>query len=436
MRIILLVFSSYISGIATAQPKNVKFKEFDSWKQVLELSKKQNKYILLDAVATWCLPCKEMETEVYSNKNIYQLLNSHFITVKIQTDETDHDTLAIRKWYEDVRKLTKQYKINILPTFVFISPSGELAQRAEGYHNIEAFTRLLSSINDVEKNLICILNRYRSGELNNKALLSVALDFKRVHEDSLATEIAQKFKRNWLDSQQISIELFTPELKHFIMNFSNIFNICDPMIKYLYKNSEATDSSFEEKGFSKRTVEYLIVKDIINPVVKPNEKYTIKEPEWNKLDKIIKDQFGEKIAQRLIVSSKIGWYGSKNDWSNVVKFNLEKLDNGGFDTIGIGKSHINNIMYSVVFEHSNDPFALNKGINYMERLLQDNPDHDSWIDTYANLLYKIGRKKEAVEQERTAIQIANNRKDYERVKEYSLILEKMKNDIPTWEANE
>jgi hypothetical protein len=49
------------------------------------------------------------------------------------------------------------------------------------------------------------------------------------------------------------------------------------------------------------------------------------------------------------------------------------------------------------------------------------------IDTYANLLYKLGRKQEAISWEERALQMSNKR----YAEEYRKVVEQMKNGEPT-----
>jgi tetratricopeptide (TPR) repeat protein len=68
----------------------------------------------------------------------------------------------------------------------------------------------------------------------------------------------------------------------------------------------------------------------------------------------------------------------------------------------------------------------------MELILKNNPTRDNWLDTYANLLYKVGRKEEAIKHEEIALSMAkkNNRNNVQIFEE---VLRKMHENRPTWE---
>jgi hypothetical protein len=81
------------------------------------------------------------------------------------------------------------------------------------------------------------------------------------------------------------------------------------------------------------------------------------------------------------------------DWKNFGKYYLRYFDTA----VSRSEYPINNISYAL-FEHVSDPAVQEAAIKAekysMETLAKDDPTE---IDTYANLLYKAGRNREAIE---------------------------------------
>ncbi len=101
-----------------ALTQGVKFQTFPSWDEVVKKSKTDNKYILVDCYATWCIPCKRMDKEVFTKNEIGDFINSKFISVKVQMDKTQIDGDLIKSWYKEVQRFQTAYSINAYPTYL------------------------------------------------------------------------------------------------------------------------------------------------------------------------------------------------------------------------------------------------------------------------------------------------------------------------------
>ena len=405
------------------------FIAFQNWNEVLVQAKNENKYILLDFYATWCGPCKKMDAEVYTDDKVVNYANLNFIPVKVQVDQTKGDEEKIRKWYSEAAYLVKAYQVEALPTFLFFSPDGQLVQKSEGYQDSAKFLALLKTASNPKTNYSGLVKSYWERKIPAKNLLSLALDAKAFHNDSLANLIAMDYKKNWLETR-IPDKIIPKETITFSSAFYLLLSIDDKLIKYMYSHQAESDEQLNSKGFSKNLTDFVITKDVINRIIKPNGQYVDMVPDWDAVEKKISRAYDQATAKRLILNSKLSYYNDKKDWSNLIKYNIEKLETLGIDTSGLGKSNINNMVYYVLVQHSDDPVVLNKGLGYMELILKNNPHRDTWIDTYAALLYKIGRKQEAIKHEQDAIVIAEKKKDTARSKEYEITLRKMQKGLP------
>jgi len=65
--------------------------------------------------------------------------------------------------------------------------------------------------------------------------------------------------------------------------------------------------------------------------------------------------------------------------------------------------------------------------------LEISPNNHYFLDTYANLLYKLGQKSKAIATEKKAIKLLKELNDVEKIAEYEQVLQKMKSGVKTWE---
>ena len=84
-----------------------------------------------------------------------------------------------------------------------------------------------------------------------------------------------------------------------------------------------------------------------------------------------------------------------------------------------------------VFERVSDTKTLQDALHWSTRSLELSPNSSYMLDTYANLLYKLGQKKEAVLKEEEALRFANKNE----VKSFTETLRKMKAGEKTWKEN-
>lgn len=79
----------------------------------------EGKLFFVDFHAKWCAPCKWMDETTFADKDIAKMLNSNFISLKVDIDEFEGFDLK------------QKYKIKYLPTILIFNAEGELIDRLE-----------------------------------------------------------------------------------------------------------------------------------------------------------------------------------------------------------------------------------------------------------------------------------------------------------------
>ncbi|RYY34873.1 MAG: DUF255 domain-containing protein [Sphingobacteriaceae bacterium] len=93
----------------------------NAWPQALKQAAQQNKYIFVDAWATWCKPCKMLKSTTFKNEAVAQFYNKNFVSVAIDVEKGMGPQLA-QKW-----------GIRALPTLMVFDKEGNLITYIEGF---------------------------------------------------------------------------------------------------------------------------------------------------------------------------------------------------------------------------------------------------------------------------------------------------------------
>lgn len=102
------------------EEQGVKFTPSDNLTAVLDMAASKEKLVFVDFYTTWCLPCKLMDEDVFTDKGISQLMNDNFINYKIDAEKGNGPNLALL------------YQVNVFPTLLFLDEKGRVLVRKEG----------------------------------------------------------------------------------------------------------------------------------------------------------------------------------------------------------------------------------------------------------------------------------------------------------------
>jgi hypothetical protein len=184
----------------------------------------------------------------------------------------------------------------------------------------------------------------------------------------------------------------------------------------------------KDDNYAEGFVHSIIYKEIVLPEFeKANKGNTI--PDWNALSLVIRKKYNDYYAARIIIGAKSSWGSLKKNWSEYIKyyvlfFDQYDLIKGSIMSDGREDFKWNSIAWEV-FKYSNDKEELTKALNWSKHAVMMNPV-GGWMDTYANILYKLGYENLAVSWEELAVKQSPTDKDIQTN------LEKMKKNEPTW----
>lgn len=356
---------------AQAQNRTISF-ETGIWEEVLQKAQKENKPIFVDAYAVWCGPCKWMSKEVFTNDTIADYYNTTFINVKMDMEKDEGVALA------------KEWNIEVFPTLLYFTPEGEVLHRNCGASDVAGFLELGKDAVNAEKNLGTLIKKYEGGNRDPELVtdyiirLSVAcMNSKPELEEYLATQKDEELtnERNWKLIQMLVTDVNSREFM------------------YLENNKAAFEKLYTPKDVNEK-INYVYANELYGAI------YQNSGADYEKTKKELLKR-NNKSIDKVAAGADFVYYEVKKDWDNYVKA-VEKYLN----TYGAEENYevFNNVAWTL-FENVNDKNQLNKALEWAKKSVE--LDENAYnLDTYANLLFVMGYKEEAIEKERKALEFA------------------------------
>lgn len=386
-----------------ATGKGIQFVENISWDLIKALAKKENKYIFVDCFATWCLPCKKMEKEIFALNMIGEDMNDRFISVRLQMDTTKKDGEVVKAWYPTAHDFLTRYNLVGYPTFLFFDPNGSIVHKGLGSYKADEFIELLQTARNPNKQFYSLLNNWRRGVIDKENMYSLVQTAKNLEETNLAEKVVVDYKNKYLNKLS-SDSLLSAKYLELAIDFQQLLVMQDGskgiFFKLLYEKGTQVDDILSSPGFASYWVNRIITKEEINANVFQNEK-PVSNPEWNKMGETIKKKYKRTDADRLILDAQIDYCDKIKDWKTGIKYFVAKAEKYGPLSFGqSGGMGADNSISGALLPHCDDTSILNKAIGWTEQIIHSNAYKYPIAMVYGNygaLLYKAGRAKEGIE---------------------------------------
>lgn len=392
-----------------AQEKGTHFEHGLTWKQVKEKALKENKFLLVDCFTTWCGPCKYMSSTIFPQEKVGAFFNKNFVNVKVQFDKTNGDSEEVKSWYADADAINTAYKVVAYPTFLIFSPKGELVHRIVGGGDADDFIARAEKALHPETQYYTLLKKYETGNKSPETLKQLAV----VANEAYDNENAEKLASAYLDTQK---DLYTKENLEFLGKFTQSSK--SKGFQVMLKNPGKVDAVLG-KGKANAILGGIILQEEVYP--------GLRDPKAD-LEALItaaKTKYPTIDMGQSTDLLRVQFFQRSKNWPKFQTAVLAYMDKYGKEVDG---STLNEFAWSV-FENCTDPDCVATALSWSKRSVDETEGKNAAIlDTYANLLYKTGKKEEAILAEQKAVSlVAASEKEG-----YQATLDKMQKGEKTW----
>lgn len=455
MKILIAILLS-LFFVSKGNCQGIDFQQISSLSEVKKIALEKNKFIFLDLYATWCGPCKQMDKSVFSLSKVGDFFNKNFISIKVQMDKTKIDNDLIRFWYADAETISNQYKIPGYPTYLFFSPEGELVHRISGAMSTENFLREGATALNMNKIYSDLLQQYRKGELDILLYKQLARLTLKLNEDDLAQEIAGKyisqlktdslytldnlifiaeftrkttdngFKVLFNDSVKVNQVINDKVGRHFVQGVVNDIIYNEQVVIPFEKDNKMSYAGMKDKLqqygsrglgiYYEKVVPIILNNEELLPLLKKSEI-----PNWKDLEKKLIKKYGSTAKKSVWSAQAYSYFVSKN----VKKFVQIKAQILKEFPKELSNTRLGDDAW-FVFENALTSKELETALKWCHRIISEEPENAAIVDTYANLLFKLGNREEALKWAKKAVNLDPNRKEI--LENYN----KIQMNIPTW----
>ena len=129
------------SGILNGGGEKIQWHTFD---EGVALAAKEHKKVLIDVYTDWCVWCKKMDSDVYTNEGVGKVIASNFIAVKLNAESSK--ALAYNGEKIDETTFARAMGVTGYPTTVFLEPGARPITKIPGFVEAKEFAQILRFI--------------------------------------------------------------------------------------------------------------------------------------------------------------------------------------------------------------------------------------------------------------------------------------------------
>jgi len=170
------------------------------------------------------------------------------------------------------------------------------------------------------------------------------------------------------------------------------------------------------------------------------------EPDWKQIGKYISQSYYPGAAKQLVPAARIGFYNRIKNWKEFARLRDEQIKEN--PPKAMPKAEITeraswglNADAWKLFDYCQDKEILTRALAWSELSVklcaeeETDPELCSQhLDTKANLLYKLGRREEAIALEEKVLESTTGGGKHKGAQQFQNVLDKMKKGEPTWKV--
>lgn len=340
--------------------------------EVLQQAKSTGKLVFVDCLTDWCGPCKYMSANTFTDPAVGKMFNEQFVNYKLDMEKGEGVAFA------------KKYSVRAYPTLLFLDGDGNLVHAAVGAVDPENFISLGKDAQNPEKQLGPAITKFQNGERSLYFLTDYILKMSEAGMDVNEAVLAWKEKVK-------PAEMLSNDSYWMVFNY-NFKKIDSDFFRYVVDNKAKFEAAYTAEAVQNKLMNCYSY--AISHAMQSGDD--AKVPAIKKEFSTVcgKEADGQITYIEMLSAQQLG---DMDVFKAKAELMAEKYAHDNW-------SMLNGIAWSY-FELVDEKKDLEKAVKWAKRSVELNETFYN-LDTYGNLLAKVGDKKAAITTLEKAIAIA------------------------------
>lgn len=143
---VLMLLFVFLGLTIYAQKEEVRNEiKWHSFEEVISLTEKNPKMVIVDVYTDWCGWCKKMDKKTFTDKKVIEYINENFYAVKMNAEDNEK-TFTFRGKEFSEQTMARMMRVNSYPNFVIMDAAMENITQLPGYREPEDFLHSLTAL--------------------------------------------------------------------------------------------------------------------------------------------------------------------------------------------------------------------------------------------------------------------------------------------------
>ena len=376
----------------TSQAQGIAFENEVLFDKIKAKAKAQNKFIFVSLSASWCTTCHRMKNQVYTQKQLGDFFNQHFVSWQL---DGERDALA-KDW-------VAEYELRVYPSFLFFDAQGVLKHYAQGFQTVEQLLAIGQDALEDSTQWLPNYQRYKEGEQDPVLLRRLAYLAHRYRHEQAETLLQAylKTQSDWLK----------PEVQTAIFDLNT--DTESLAFQFMVRHQDRFALRFGEEALQERLLAPALL-ELNAFMMQQEEEFSIERD----LPPIFERFLSGPRAERLIMEQQLELYANDGQWDKFFplasRFERKYLwfRRRGGDYEPRAKAYLH--LASLVSSNSDRRKHLKQASRWCHRSVKLNPSYANCYTLASYYYYGLADKRRAKKYLRKAIKRSASAPERER----------------------